>query len=180
MWLSPNGTVVPWYHGTMAPWRRGIMIPWCHGTMVPCHHGTMVPWYHGTMVPWHHGIMVLLYHGTMAPWHGIMAGTRNQGPAAFIVQHRDVILLSPALSSSVHLSVAWGKAPAKNADPVTQAFFISCTPQKQKPLLGTLTRSPWLFFMVLWYGTMVPWYHGTMVPWHQGTMVRWCRATMVL
>ena len=51
------------------------------------------------------------------------------------------------------------KAPARNADPITLAFFRSCFHRKQKPLLGTLTRSPWLFLghvsMIVYHPSMV-------------------------
>ena len=41
------------------------------------------------------------------------------------------------------------KAPARNADPITLAFFMA----------------PWH------HSAVAPWYHGTMVPWYHGTMV---------
>ena len=37
------------------------------------------------------------------------------------------------------------KAPARNAHPATLVFFNPCSTKQQKPLLGTLTRSPWFF-----------------------------------
>ena len=60
------------------------------------------------------------------------------------------------------------KAPARNADPSTIASFTSCVRQKQKLLLGTLTRTPqlhslnhgpWSWFLVpgTWSLFLGPW-----------------------